>query len=336
MKTAAARSLPALSLCAAGLLLVYGSVFRTGFDRIRAGADDFLAFYAGARLAGTSSLYDPAAVERVQLQAARQTSPALAFVRLPWCAVVLRPLARLSYSAAHTLWFALRVLAVAAFVFLWRLPGRMAAAVVCCWSLPLAAALGNGQDVPFLLLWLALFVALDNRGRPFWAGMVLSLCTAKFHLFLLLPVLFVAHRKWAVVAGAAAGCAVLGAICWLGAPPDWPMQFLRAISRAQIAPMAQTMPTLHGLLPGAWEWPATALVVLLSGWAILRLEYPRALAVALAGGLLIARHAYMQDAAILIPAILILWSKGRTQIERYAAFAAAMPLPWLFLIRRGG
>jgi len=56
---------------------------------------------------------------------------------------------------------------------------------------------------------------LSNRGRDVPAGLLLALCTAKPHLFLLLPVALVARRRWRLLASASAG--TLG--FWLSVRP---------------------------------------------------------------------------------------------------------------------
>ncbi len=64
-----------------------------------------------------------------------------------------------------------------------------------CLSLPALAGLLQGQDVAFLLLLAALAIRLEGGGQDFAAGLVLSLCSIKFHPFLLLPVLLLAQGK---------------------------------------------------------------------------------------------------------------------------------------------
>ena len=48
------------------------------------------------------------------------------------------------------------------------------------------------------------------RGREFWAGMALSVCAAKPHLAVLLPVLLAAKLKWkALLWGLAGGIVIM-------------------------------------------------------------------------------------------------------------------------------
>jgi hypothetical protein len=58
------------------------------------------------------------------------------------------------------------------------------------------------------------------------------------------------------------------------------------------------------------------------------------LAAALTGSLLVSYHAYVQDAVILIPAILIVLEDARGLAVRYTALALATPIPWVLLLAR--
>ena len=326
-----------ITFCLAGILTVFGPVFAMGFNKTKAGADDFLGLYAGARLAGTSGLYDADRVRQVQLNMAGVTGPSLHFTRLPCFSLMLWPLAQLPYATAHAIWYILRFAAVAGFFVLWPHSDRSITALVCCWSLPLAAGLANGQDAPLLLLWLALSQKLEINGRFFWAGLALSMCAAKFHLFLLLPLLLFRHRRWAVVTGCVTGGILLFALCCVAGGWDWPVYYWRAITDPSIHPAIRLMPNIHGLLPNGPSWMeiSVSAIVALAALAIMaRVDYLSGYAVTLAGSLLISYHAYTADAVILIPALLIIIEYSRSVLPRYAALVFASPVPWLLLLRR--
>jgi hypothetical protein len=302
-------------------------------DHIRSGADDFLALYGGAQLVGTPRLYDPTAINHAQVEATGMAGgAAVIYTRLPWLALVLWPLARLPYVTAHAIWLVSRFAAVAGFILLWPHSRRSVTAAVCAWSMPLALGLTNGQDAPILLLWLALSERFQESGKPFLAGLILSLCSAKFHLFLLLPLLYLIHRRWPVLAGFSAGGAVLLALSFVAGGWDWPAAYLRVLQLPEINPARWFMPNLHGFVPsGIAEWIAMAVVAAGAILAMSRLDYLTGLAVALTGGLLLSYHAYLQDALILIPAILIALNQERP-IVRNAALALATPLPWILMV----
>jgi hypothetical protein len=318
--------------------MVFGPVFAAGFNKAKTGADDFLGLYAGARLVGTSGLYDADRVRQVQLETAGVTGPSLHFTRLPCFSLMLWPLAQLPYATAHAIWYILRFAAVACFLVLWPHSNRSLNALVCCWSLPLAAGLANGQDAPLLLLWLALSQKLEAGGRSFWAGLALSMCAAKFHLFLLVPLLLFYRRRWAILAGGVVGGIILLALCCVAGGWDWPVHYWQALSDPTIHPSPRLMPNVHGFLSNAPFWLealASALVVLAALAVMAHVDYLTGFAVALAGSLLISYHAYTADAVILIPAILIILEYSRSALPRYAALIFASPVPWLLLLKRG-
>ena len=303
--------------------------------KIAAGANDFLAFYAGARLVGTPELYDPAAAARVEHEAAGMTGPALRYIRLPYWAVVLWPLGRMSYPAAYAVFQAVSLAALAGFVLLW--PGnRGAALVACCWSVPVSAAFASGQDVFFLLLWITLAVRWQER-RPWAAGMVLALCAAKFHLFLPLPLLLAAQRRWRMAAGLAAGGAVLAALSFAAAGADWPVRLLATLASPAIEPGETVMPTLRGLFAGvpgrtAWE-PILAAACLVFLWmAARRADFATGFAATLTAGLLIGRHAYPADCTLLIPAALLVMARAPAPRLRWFAIGLLVPVWYLILM----
>jgi len=320
------------------MLIVFGPVFAAGSHNVKTGADDFLGLYASARLVGTPGLYDADQVRRTQLETAGVTGPSLHFsTRLPCFPLMLWPLAQLRYTAAHAIWYLLRFVAVAGFIVLWPHSSRSLTAVVCCWSLPLAAGLANGQDAPLLLFWLALSQRLEQNGRSFGSGLALSMCAAKFHLFLLLPLLLLRHRRWAILAGGLTGGMILAGLCCIAGGLDWPVHYLKTLSDSSIHPNPRIMPNLHGLLSGAPGWlevgilSATVLGALV---CILRTDYLTGFTAALAGSLLLSYHAYTADAVVLVPALLLIIEYSRVLVVRYAAFVLASPFPWLLLLKR--
>src|SRR6516225_8760374 len=89
----------------------------------------------------------------------RQGQFPMPFVRLPFYALLLYPLARMRYATAYILWQAGSVLSLLAGSLVWR-PYRASVALGCAWSLPIAMVLIRGQDVSLMFLVLSLAVAL--------------------------------------------------------------------------------------------------------------------------------------------------------------------------------
>jgi Glycosyltransferase family 87 len=287
-------------LCAAGFtLLLLPAVSALG------GGWDFLPVYTGAKLAGTPDLYNPAVQERIQSALPHPTTFSLPFMRLPFVAALSWPLALLPYDTAHAVWMVLRLLAVLGFILLWPHSPRWITALACAWFVPLAGAIANGQDSPFLLLWIAVAERFRDR-RPFLSGLVLALCLAKFHLFLLLPVFLWFHRR-RLVPGFAAGCAALGLLSIAAGGLAWPRAYLAILKFPASNPAVAFMPNLHALqLPMPLELALSLAVFLGAALAIRRISAGPALAIALVAGMLLSYHAYFADLTLLLPALLAL------------------------------
>jgi len=293
---------------------------------------DFPPLYASARLLGTPDLYSPGANQRLIRDVAGCVSqPAIASLRPPFVAAMMWPFARLPLPTAVLAWGIFSLLALACFLWLWPAP-KLAAITVVCWSLPISAALTQGQDTILLLLWVGIAAALLGRGRDFAAGLVLSLCAAKFHLFLLLPVLLLGRRLWHAGYGMLAGGCVLAAISFGLGGVHWPSQFLTVALDSRINPHPWLMPNLHGMLYGAAGGGAAeaALSVLVAAmvWYIARnaASLQIALAAALVGGLLTSHHAYLPDAVLLLPASLTVGFAAQTRWLRILAVLVMLPV----------
>ena len=310
----------------------FGLIWRTYTQHVI--VDDFVSYYGGARALGNvPNLYDEAVNHRLQIQATGHTGPDLTFIRLPWFALLVWPLGQLPYGAAYTLWFVLRLLAVAGFIYWWPHAPRSHVIIACCLSLPLAAALYNGQDVPLLLLWIGLWQKFEHDGRPFAGGLALSLCIAKYNLLLLVPLLLILHRRKLTILGAATGVAILGAISFL-VQPDWPQKYVELLSHRMSNPSQALMPNIHGLLgvSGAPELILALLVAATAAVLIYRSDFLTGLAVALIGSFLISHHAFVADGLILIPAILILYQ--RPQVGRAVSIILGLPIVWVLVWNR--
>lgn len=306
--------LPVAVLVCLGLAIAFGPG-----EAVRKGENDFLAFYSGGRLLATGQLYDVEATWNLHRELAGKVMPALVFVRLPVFALPYAALARLPYLTAYWIFQGLSAAALLAAV---ALLARRAKDVpyLAALSLPALCALGSGQEVTFLILILALALEFLDRGWDFAAGMVLSLCAIKFHLFWLLPLGLVMHRRWKTLAGGAAGGAVLVGASYAVAGAGWPREFLALITSPRVHPNLGAMGSLRGMLwafgvePAWWVGLACLLTAALAVYLMWRAREPQAvLAYALAAGLLTGGHAYIHDFALLVAA--------------YAILAAGLPKP---------
>ena len=315
-------------LCLAGIAFNVWAACALFLPGAWTGRNDFLSFYAGARLAGTPGLYDDDAAQQIQIQVTGETGPALRFIRPPYYALLLKPLGMLPYRAAYAVWFCLSAAAFLGFVLLW--PGGPWKAAACAWCLPAFVALLGGQDLGFVLLCAAAAAFLARRRQDFTAGILLALIASKFHLMPFVPVVLLAQRRWRMLAGAAVAAAVLLALSFAVAGPDWPRQYLAALADRRIHPSFSHMPGLRGFYAetGVEPYLQAAIVLALAAlvWIAARrektLEQP--LALALAAGIAAAWHAYLADCALLLPAIL-------TGPQIFTGTALATPVPWFLL-----
>lgn len=305
--------------------------------RVFTGYNDFTQLYAGARLVGTSGLYDAARVMEVQRQTVGVTADSWRYTRLPYYAALLWPLGRLPYRTAYLIWEVLAIAALIGFVSLWKRPSISATVIFSALSLPAFTSLMNGQDLTFVLLFIAVAVACRDAGKPFLAGFVLVLCAAKYHLFALVPLFLVARREYRFALGLLSGGAALIALSFGVAGASWPKEYFSVLTDPKIHPAAGHMPNLHGLVA---PWPALrwlewvlAAGVIAAVWIIgRRASFDYGLAAALSGGLLVSYHAYLPDCSVLLPAALILIGVTAWRWLRFLAVILLTPASYLLLL----
>jgi hypothetical protein len=303
---------------------------------VATGRNDFLSLYAGAQIVCNQDLYDRASVRAAELRAIGETG--LPYSRLPYFALLMKPLTWLGYRTAYVVWEIMMVAALAAFGILWPHTSRPGKWILCCWSLPAWVSVLNGQDVALLLLWMALAVRLLHREKAAAAGAVLALCAAKYHLMVLVPLVILAQRRWRMAAGAVATGAAMAVVSFLVAGATWPWRYWAALADPLIQQGVSHMPNLNGLLRVlpfglALEGVAALLVaaaVFLAARRTRELEGP--LALALVGGLLVSFHTWLADCALLLPALMMTAGAGTAGGRaRISATALATPIPWFLL-----
>jgi len=267
---------------------------------------DFAAFYGGARLAGTPLTYSPEAVFAAQERAIGCHADYLVFIKPPFYAMLLWPLAQLPFETAIAIWRVLILLAFAVFVWLW--PGnRLAHAAGCVWFLPAATSYNVGQDVAFVLAFTAIACVLARAGRPFLSGLLFGLCAIKFHLLVLLPLWIVHRRLWRVALGGAAVGVVFLALCFAGYGMAWPRLYWTALQDPRTHPYPWNLANLAGLFRSEWWIPCAVPVVFLCWYLIQTGKLELALAAALAGGTLLVPHNTVSDGVLFLP--LLFWSR---------------------------
>jgi hypothetical protein len=297
---------------------------------------DFHQFYSAATVSGSGDLYNWERLSEVQEDLGRKTTP---YGRLPVYAAAFRMFTALDYPVARVAWLIANLLAIAGFVLLWPFSYRLYAVLALCWSYPLAILFATGQDTPFFLLSLAGGMRLLSARREGLAGLVFSLAAIKFHLAVTLPVLLIARRSWKALFGGIAGCAVLLAASFAIEGRDW-FGALQALSKVpEFSPAPYKMPNLHGL--AYWAPFSSLLEVLLAAislTAVYRLARNAPLKVSaaamLAGGLLVSHHAYVYDAVLLIPLLLVIDESSVPQWMKYWALLLLTPIPYMLLLQQ--
>jgi hypothetical protein len=295
---------------------------------------DFPIFYAAGQLAGTPQLYSAAAVRSFELRETGCSEGPALVVRLPYFAALMAPWTRLPLWPAFLLWRLAAVAVTLIFVWLWPAP-RAWSLLACAWSLPLAFDITIGQDSAFLLLWFALAGTLFARRNDFAAGLILSMCTVKFHLFLLLPLLLLRRRR--AVWGAIVGGGFLLCVCFAVQGPHWIGQFLGAIRSPSINPNPSEFFNLWGIAHGntvieiLLAIPVIGAVVYISRRADLQLT----MAAILAGGILLSHHVTASDLVLLIPVALTVASQPSLRYVKPIAIFLVTP-PAYFLAKLPG
>jgi len=298
---------------------------------------DFNQFYVAGSLAGTGHLYDWNTVRALELQRTNATP----FIRLPVFAVAMKAFSALPYSLARVLFLCLEIAALLGFIALWPFSKRTFAFAAVCWSVPVAMCLAFGQDSVLFLFFAALGLWLLLRGEDFWAGLALSMCAAKPHLALLIPVVLVAKSRYRSLLGGVTGGVVLVVASFASEGPLWPNNYWALTSLPDFDPGPDRMPNLRGLLTflgGSLSLEAAlATGVIATVWFLSRrVPMKSAMALALAGGLQVGHHAFAYDALLLLPALLLTFEEPFPEWLRLWAFVLLTPIPYVLLLTNIG
>lgn len=321
-----------LFICIGAFLLAYWIVLNGGMAFV--GMNDFLCFYTAGSFVGTDHFYDLDRMQQLQLQRTGIMGDNLVFVRLPYLTLLFAPLSHLPYHSAYLLWQLVSLIVLVIALRFWRVPSAGVAALFACISLPVIIVFATGQDVNFLLLWVSLAVYLQQQGKETAAGGMLALCTAKFHLFVFLPLLLWRHRSAAFLRGLLAVGAGLFALSFVAGGPHWIAAYRKALADPRPHVGAQRMPNLHGLItvwhwPAALEWVFAAMVLVGVICAVRRGDFLWQLSVVLCGGMLVSHHAYAYDCVLLLPVALTAMTRTNYRAIRFTCIALLTPAPYL-------
>lgn len=295
------------------------------------GYNDFLSFYAGAKLGGSSAIYDPDTISRIQLSEAGVTGPLLRYIRFPFHAALLSPFGLVPYPVAYVVWQVCCVAAFLAFLWTWPSPSRRELILASSCSVPALWSFVNGQDLPFLLLAIGLSIRLLLAGRPAVAGLAFAFCLAKFHLFLFVPLLLLRPDARRFAVGLMLGVSLLLTISFAVAGPGWPLDYWGTVLNGRIHNGMHHAPNAYGLgiLPTAVHVRVMLMVVVGAGvWYIGRqTPFEAALSVAIIAGVFVSPHLSLHDTVLLLPAIVCLsMAMQLTSLTRMCALGLLIPL----------
>jgi hypothetical protein len=192
---------------------------------------DFLQFFMSGWLLNhypVSALYDLELQNRLELEVrAIEHGRTLPFLYPPFFAVIFRPFALLTYPCAYATWSAISFgFYVTGLLVMFRLSGlisqaekKTAFALALAFEPFLVETLAGGQVSSVGFLCLALAIYQEQRGRPFLAGLCLSLCMYKPTLLVLFLPMLLFSRRWRMLAGFGAGGVLLLAFTVLAMGP---------------------------------------------------------------------------------------------------------------------
>lgn len=300
------------------------------FGRFFRGENDFLPRYAQARMATRSDQFNIDAGYREQERAIGAHIAGAYNDRLPWQSLLLMPIASLPYLAAFWVWTGLNLACFAALVRYWLLPRDL-----IIWGVlffPVAGSLIVGQDGLFLALCAAAVLIFAERNSDVCAGLSLALCTAKPHLFLLVPLAIIAQRRWKLLTSAMVSVGGLLLAGSLAAGWDWLPRLMAIMTTlgGQVAGDALRRPSVFqfGVNPAT----ITVAVLLVIGfslaiWRARNLQ--TGIALAIIGSILVAPHTAVYDLPVLLVAVPAL---GLASYGRWLQIALLTPVPYWALL----
>jgi len=241
-------------------VLVFSAVFWTANGR-NLEKIDFSVTYLGARMVHQgqgAKLYYLA--EQVKLRSTLYQHPnPLIYEHPPFEALLLSPLAGLSYRSAYLIWGSINAMLWLVLPYVFR---RYAAvpedgpAYLALWFIfaPLGVALYQGQSsIVLLLVYILTFISLKGS-RDLLAGVFLGLGLFKFQFVVPFALIFLLRKKWRFLAGFALSATVLGALSLVAVGWQGMTSYVHLLLSIGSNPgnvsygSAVDMPTLHGFV----------------------------------------------------------------------------------------
>ena len=241
---------------------------------------DFVYFYAMGRMFNeypSRQLYD----YELQKQVCTEIYPPGEYGPNPYSpliGILFRPLARMDFFPAYTLWLSISLLLYlggVAMITSRFFPGEpFRRSLIFCFALsfcPLFWALGSGQVSMIGFFALALALREEGRQRPMLSGIALSLCMYKpTILILILPMLIITRRYKTLLGFAAGAIGTAGFITAVQGAGVWPGYITRLLSFGAAASSARSfvvhwyhvdLASFSALVPGGRTAPGRLLIL---------------------------------------------------------------------------
>lgn len=333
---------PRLILCifvvVSGMTAVW--VLSTTLRGTAVGTRDFVSYWAAAKLLlHGANPYSASAVAALESAAGRGGENLSLIMRNPPTALfVVIPLGWMGARVGSILWSLVLIVCLGGSLrMIWRINGSPATPHYLFGYLfaPALAGLGTGQTGIFALLGLVLFLRL-HHSKPLLAGIALSLCALKPHLFLPFAVAlfaWIATRKaYSILAGAALAMGVCCAIPLFWDRSVW-SQYVRMAQTSGIK--NEFMPDLSTILRFAIDRDAMWLQFLPAAAACMwtlwyfhrhRVDWDWKThgSLLMLVSVLAAPYSWFNDQVILLPALLYGIYSGRSLVALLALTSATV------------
>jgi hypothetical protein len=315
--------------------MLIGAVFLylMPLSRMTSAKNDFVHFYIGGLLYPHAEMFSPEANYALQEKLIGGRLEHSFFGRPAFYGLLLKPLAQLPYLQAYWLFQIGSLMSLCAFLKLnsRRFPKLL---MLCAMSPALFANFVNGQDVMYLLLFCSISIALAERGWDVAAGLVLSLCAIKAHLFLPVPLAIIFWKRWRILAGGVIGSAFLLLLSLAGGGLATQLELLKQLGNPEHSPYPDLMPSLRSLTGDHNQVFWIAAIAVLAAVVFLMhrsRSYEAALGWALIGGLLASYHAYVQDCMLLLLALVLIHGE-MSKTANVLLHTAVLPFIYLALV----
>jgi hypothetical protein len=329
-----------ISIVTIAIALVFAALYGAAGLQLAetAKTHDFLNLYAGARLAlegRWQELHDPVAQLEVERRY-RDVHPLRPFVRPPFYAALLAPVAALPFELAFRVWTATWWMILAVCCWWAAQAFHSDALVLGALFLPAALGIAHGQDCVFMLAVMAASYSFAERDKPLAAGAIAGLLVVKFHLGVLFPVLLIVQRRWRMLGGFCAVASLCAMFSVALAGRDGVLAYVRLLTRNDIpllSPGRQLMVNGAGLLMNIGVTSKAAeLAVAIFGatLAVIAARGPawRLYPAAAAGALIAMPHTYAYDAAFLLPGLWAVVYRSQSRAAKAVAVALCTPIPY--------